>query len=662
MSNLSKFQQSLKTNIVDLRKPLIWIKSFDFGYMIDAIKSSVDYSGWIWRASGNEVRDLKTGKIYNFSGLNKEDLTLGMYISLLKNYNFKLLIAQVSESYCENNFQFIPCLQDFVYINNKLPDKEKKTVILISNNSFEISGLEHICEHLEMPLPDYEDIDLEFGLIQDNELKTLRDHDSTIKLHNDKIIYLGNKKITNKREEDGKGNGYYYLHDNDKGIIRRDETGRVKRIIFPRTPKYGFSNDLLVGDRDKKTVFEDYYQELTDSLYGMHLYDIKELLKSLTCKYNIIMPYYENENDKFVTITERIIEQKKQLVRNSGLIEVIDLKNKSKYHERVGGIDYLRLYLQGKAKLISNPSFMLSKLPKPKGILLVGTAGCGKSESAKATASILDLPLYRLNIGDLLGHKYGQSENRFNEALRIADASAPCVLWVDEIEKAFAGAGNEQENDDTMTHIIGRFLTWMQEHETMVYLVATANNLLKMRPELLRKGRWDEIFFLTYPEREGRKQIICQKLKEFHLNIKDKEGKILKAENISDDVLSDILSRTEGMSGAEVASIIVDIVTPLYEHQKEDFLEIIKVVDINHIEEYLNRFWSMGKKDSDKKEAKGIERELADKIENELLDIKIRNGGELGKEKEDELRKLLTIKYKKQLNKYKLASTGKYIL
>ena len=595
MTKLKEFENNLKFIIETARKPLVWLETFDYGYVMDTI--------------GKIVPDSDSVLVYNNARrfvhkLDWDDkpitvkLSLGHFIPIFisedckdkdlysnvdKNvfHGKRILVAKVSEPMFEkggNNKieeHLIERLQDFVYQNNK-PERqdERKTILLISSTNFEINGLEHICERLSVPLPDKNDI------------------------HDELDIELG-------QDKDGKP-------------------------IF----KYPFAADFKVNNQTR-----DNKKDLIDALYGMTLYDIRELLRSLKAESKGKIRQVVNG----VELPERDIARKKQLVKNSGLLEVIDLKNKSQYHEKVGGINGLRAYLKRQKKKIS-PLFLRSQLPKPKGILLVGAPGCGKSESAKATASILNLPLYRLNIGDLLGHKYGQSENRFNEALKTADASAPCVLWIDEIEKAFAGAGNEQNNDDTLTHIIGRFLTWMQEHETLVYLVATANDLSKMRPELLRKGRWDEIFYLSYPEPSDIKEIIARKRKEYKLVFVDgdrivndifDEGKLVKS-----SLPDDIVDKMSGMSGAEIVSIIEEAAIEEFPYDgKDDGTEIVVHVALEKIRELVTSAWAK-KRDSD-----GNNKEINSLIDNDLIDLELKYLGNFDSGKKNNARELLEKKY-----------------
>lgn len=592
ISKLKEFENNLKFMIDTVRKPIVLLESYDYGYILETVSAIIDTdSVVVYNNATRHIYDMRTDK-----QLTSKTTSVGLFIkqfiegtlknpqqeadkSILKNKT--LLIAKITETMLEDDGdaiedRLVARLQDFVYQNSKLDLRKRKVILFIATTHFDVNGLEHICERLSLPLPDKDDI-----------------------------------------------------HDELDIELRKDCEGNS---IF----KYEYAADFRKGGKTR-----DNKKDLIDALYGMSLYDIRELLRTLMAESKGKIRLDLNGRK----LPERVIARKKQLVKNSGLLEVIDLKNKSTYHENVGGIDGLRDFLKEQRKKIS-PIFLHSKLPKPKGILLVGAPGCGKSESAKAAASILGLPLFRLNIGDLLGHKYGQSENRFNEALHTADASAPCVLWIDEIEKAFAGAGNEQENDDTLTHIIGRFLTWMQEHETLVYLVATANDLSKMRPELLRKGRWDEIFYLSYPDENGIKEIIAKKRKEYNIDLYDngtllndsydKEGKI-----VNSAIPQDLLSLMRGMSGAEIVSILVETANKEFPYtSNDDNMEIRIPVTIENLRSCVEMI-STQKKNDEKKN-------LETRIDEEIIDLKLKYLGSFNNDKENAARKLLKEKYQRE--------------
>lgn len=171
----------------------------------------------------------------------------------------------------------------------------------------------------------------------------------------------------------------------------------------------------------------------------------------------------------------------------------------------VGGLNGLHQWL-GNQKQLLTADLKSRKLRPPRGVLLVGVPGCGKSLSAKFIATTWNLPLYRLDFASIQGMYVGQSENRLREAFESADNTAPCILWIDEIEKGLAA--NANDSSGVTTRMIGQFLFWLQESTKKVFVVATANDITKLPPELLRKGRFDEIFFIDLPQDQERADII----------------------------------------------------------------------------------------------------------------------------------------------------------
>jgi len=242
---------------------------------------------------------------------------------------------------------------------------------------------------------------------------------------------------------------------------------------------------------------------------------------------------------------ELIFEQKKQMILKSGILEMIPLKESI---NDIGGLENLKSWLQRKAKVIKN----IKKAEEfgvdmPKGVLIAGVPGCGKSLCAKAAASLFEVPILRLDIGKLMGKYLGESEANFRKAIKLAEAISPCVLWIDELEKAFAGMGSDGGHEVT-TRLFGSFLTWMQEKSSAAFVVATANDITKLPPELLRKGRFDEIFFVDLPKTDERRKI-------FEIHIAKRRRKDLEKINISR-----LVSKTEGYSGADIEGVVKDAV------------------------------------------------------------------------------------------------------
>lgn len=268
-----------------------------------------------------------------------------------------------------------------------------------------------------------------------------------------------------------------------------------------------------------------------------------------------------NQEDKAL-----ILKEKEQFLKKSNMLEMI---NFNETIDDIGGLENLKKWLVRKSKVFNN----LDKAIKfgvdiPKGIMIVGMPGCGKSLTAKATASLFEIPLVRLDVGRLLGKYVGESEENMRKALKLAEAISPCVLWIDEIEKAFAGVGNEGGGSDVTTRLFGQFLTWMQEKENTVFIIATANDLSRMPPEFLRKGRFDELFFVDLPNEDERKKIL-----EIHLKKRKKWNKAIDALRL--------VKETKGFNGADLEAVIKETIEKAFIDGKDsiitdDLLETIK--------------------------------------------------------------------------------------
>jgi hypothetical protein len=209
----------------------------------------------------------------------------------------------------------------------------------------------------------------------------------------------------------------------------------------------------------------------------------------------------------------------------------------------VGGLTSLRAWLSRKHQLMV-ADLRGSELRPPRGVLLVGVPGCGKSLSAKAIASAWQLPLYRLDFATILGQYVGQSETRFREALDTADRVAPCVLWIDEIEKGLAG---QHDSTGVSRRLIGQFLFWLQESSSRVFIVATSNDVRSLPPELLRKGRFDELFFVDLPDPDDRREII-----EMYY------GRYVKAAPPA-DLLPALVELSDGFAGSDIEAALHEV-------------------------------------------------------------------------------------------------------
>jgi AAA+ superfamily predicted ATPase len=204
------------------------------------------------------------------------------------------------------------------------------------------------------------------------------------------------------------------------------------------------------------------------------------------------------------TTVEAIIQAKERIIAKSGVLEMVAVRNGI---DDIGGLDDLKRWLQRRAAIVQRlDEAEAFGVKAPKGVLIAGMPGCGKSLTAKVAAGLFRLPLLRLDIGSLLGKYVGESEHNMRRALQMAETVSPCVLWVDELEKAFVGLGSGAS--EVSTRLLGYFLTWMQEKSAAVFVIATANDVTALPAELLRKGRFDEIFYVGFPNTEERTQIL----------------------------------------------------------------------------------------------------------------------------------------------------------
>ena len=275
--------------------------------------------------------------------------------------------------------------------------------------------------------------------------------------------------------------------------------------------------------------------ELSLAFKGLSEFEIRQIMNLA----------YQNDGAIGKDDLPLIRKEKEQAIKKGGLLEAIE-SQADRY--AVGGLGNLMRYLDSKAKIFRNLSDAIDfGVDVPKGILIVGLPGCGKSLSAKVCASTFKAPLLRLDVGRLMGKYVGESEENMRRAIRQAESATPCILWIDEIEKAFAGVGRDDGGGVT-TRLFGHFLTWMQEKDSAVYVVATANDITGIPPEFLRKGRFDEIFSVGLPNDMERRSI-------FEIHLKKRKQDLRKLD------LDELVRKTAGsgtlqFSGADIESIV----------------------------------------------------------------------------------------------------------
>lgn len=238
----------------------------------------------------------------------------------------------------------------------------------------------------------------------------------------------------------------------------------------------------------------------------------------------------------------KVIEVKKDVVDREGLLEYCPLEESM---VEVADLAGLKSWLAKRREIITNPKRAMDfGLSFPKGVLLLGVPGCGKSLCAKAVATEWGLPLLRLDTSNLYNKYIGESEKNFKRVIETAEKLAPIILWIDEIEKAFSPIGGGEEDGGVSMRILGTFLSWLQDRKEGIFVVATANDIAKLNPEFLRKGRFDEIFFVDLPDAETRRSIF-----EIHLRKRGQE--------LSRFDLPRLVRATEGFSGSEIEQVII---------------------------------------------------------------------------------------------------------
>lgn len=371
-----------------------------------------------------------------------------------------------------------------------------------------------------------------------NELhrKLLVIKDVAGQLASDRVIALLKEIARKIRKEDGGIDATVIIISSTLHIPQDlEKLTTVLELDIPNEEEIGIIVNQFVENHGISNVYPGLLSEMSASFKGLLESEIKDLLCLAISQ----------DGELTRKAIQLIFNQKQQMILKAGIIEMVPLKESTK---DIGGLENLKDWLEKKAKVFKNiKKAMEFGVTMPKGVLIAGIPGCGKSLSAKAAGKLFEVPLLRLDMGRLMGKYVGESEENMRKAIRLSEAISPCVLWVDELEKAFAGIGSGGGAEVT-TRLFGTFLTWMQEKTSPTFVVATANDITQLPPELMRKGRFDEIFFVPLPNEKERRKIF-----EIHLHKRRKE-------DVHEIDIDDLVRETEGYSGADIEGVVCESV------------------------------------------------------------------------------------------------------
>jgi SpoVK/Ycf46/Vps4 family AAA+-type ATPase len=304
------------------------------------------------------------------------------------------------------------------------------------------------------------------------------------------------------------------------------------------------------------------FENLTRACQGLSLERIRRVLSKIIATYKTI------DNNSIAIL----LSEKKQIISQTEILEYTSVDEKI---TSLGGLDNLKDWLR-KRKTAFGIQALNYGLPTPRGLLLVGIQGTGKSLTAKAIANEWQLPLLKLDVGKLFGGIVGESESRLRQMINVAETISPCILWIDEIDKAFSSTESKGDSG-TSNRVLGTFVSWLSEKKKPVFVIATANNIDLLPLEIIRKGRFDEIFFLDLPKKEEREEIFKIHIKEFRPN------------NWESFNYSKLAELSESFSGAEIRQSIIEGMYHAF-YEKREFttddisMALIELIPLAHLE------------------------------------------------------------------------------
>jgi SpoVK/Ycf46/Vps4 family AAA+-type ATPase len=313
-----------------------------------------------------------------------------------------------------------------------------------------------------------------------------------------------------------------------------DDLSEVLTVLefpLPAAPEIKAEIERLLIATGGNSLSAKVLDDLVRSCQGLSMERIRRVLARAIATHGELQP----------EDVDLVLEEKRQTIRQT---QILDFYPATEQISDIGGLDNLKDWLLRRGGSFTEKARQYG-LPHPRGLMLVGIQGTGKSLTAKAIAHHWHLPLLRLDVGRLFGGLVGESESRTRQMIQVAEALAPCILWIDEIDKAFSGLGSKGDAGTT-SRVFGTFITWLAEKTSPVFVVATANDIQALPPEMLRKGRFDEIFFVGLPTQEERKAIF-----NVHLSR-------LRPHNLKSYEIDRLAYETPDFSGAEIEQTLVE--------------------------------------------------------------------------------------------------------
>ncbi len=381
-------------------------------------------------------------------------------------------------------------------------------------------------------------INKELDKWEDNRVFIFRISDMELKNTNicEKLQLLS-ERLETKNNEENTGKVFLFL------ITRHADA--INNIFIDET--VGYPNDSTIKQICKKYLQDSMVTELVISnCRGLTRNDIKRVINSVSSSGS------SNE------IAQRIIEEKNKIIKNQSALEIVELNDKVEDYKPCGLKALLYELDNVKEIFAKESSAKMNHVSMPKGLLLTGIPGCGKSLSAKYAAKLFERPLLRLDMGSVMSKYQGESDHNFKDALKLADAIAPCVLWIDEIEKAF---DNSNEKSESSSRILGSFLTWLQEKETSTFVIGTSNDINKLPAEFIRSGRWSKLFFVDLPEKDTINEML---------------NKYCAKKGLQFQEYDKIVGFFKDYSGAEIEQVVENVVCEKILHNKPVSVDLFK--------------------------------------------------------------------------------------